>query len=70
MHYYPVSCMAERKFVDTFESILEALTKLIPPLPKPEQLFKKHIVIGKRLLQSSKYQLVGLLGPVRPGLPV
>lgn len=58
MAFYPISCMSEKKFVETWEAIFDALTKLIPALPKPEQLFKKHIAVGKKLLQSSKYQLV------------
>lgn len=70
MSFFAVSCMTEKKFVETWEAIFDALTKLIPALPKPEQLFKKHIAVGKKLLQSSKYQLVKSLDLMRFGLTV
>jgi len=58
LEYFELTCTNEKKFIETFERILEVLMKLIPTLPKPEQLMKKNIIIGKKLLQSSKYQLV------------
>ena len=58
LEYHELSCVLEKKFVEAFERILESVLRLVPPLPKPEQLMKKNIIIGKKLLQSAKYQLV------------
>ena len=70
MNYFALSCLDDKKFQEVFEKILEIIVKLVPVLPKPEQLMKKNIIIGKKLLQSSKYQLVVLLGLVRFGVVV
>ena len=58
LEYYELSCVFEKKFTEVFERIIDSIVKLIPVLPKPEQLMKKNIIIGKKLLQSTKYQLV------------
>ena len=42
----------------TLDQVLEGLAGLIPALPKPEQLIRKNVCVGKKLLQSSKYQMV------------
>ena len=65
MEYFALSSLNEKKFQEIFEKIFEIIVKLVPVFPKPEQLMKKNIIIGKKLLQSSKYQLVFLLGVVR-----
>lgn len=50
------------------DELLEALVGLVPALPKPEQLIRKNVCVGKKLLLSTKYQMVLSKGSVRPGL--
>ncbi len=59
LQYLPIGPGGDQQTERGLDQLIEALLGLVPPLPKPEQLIRKNVIVGKKLLMSGKYQLVG-----------
>lgn len=60
LQYFEVASVVEGGLTELFQNLFTSMKNLIPNPPKPENMLGKGVVLGKKLLTSQKYQLVGV----------
>jgi len=55
---YFLSALGETSVAPVYDYVFSTIVNSIPNPPTPSQLMGKGIILGKRLINSTKYQLV------------
>ncbi len=58
MQFFELNCTEDAYFNEVFRKILQAMIRVIPKNPRPENFHNSNIVLGKKLLSNNKFQLV------------
>jgi hypothetical protein len=58
MQFFELNCIEDAYFNEVSRKILQAMVRIIPKNPRPENFHKSNIILGKKLLSNNKFQLV------------
>jgi len=57
MEYFEACALGETSIAPVYDYVFSTIVNSIPNPPNPSQLMGKGIILGKRLLNSTKFQL-------------